>query len=188
LDLPDTIRSTAKNGGALDLRMVAERHNAVKVLLLLDVGGSMDDHIRTCEELFSACRGEFKHLEQYYFHNCPYEGLWKDNRRRDQRVDTWHVIHTYGADYKLIFVGDAAMSPYEVAEPGGSVEHYNPESGQVWMQRLTTAFPRAVWLNPMQESAWPYTHSVAMLGRLMNNRMFPLTLAGLDGAMRELSR
>lgn len=188
LDLPATIASTAKNGGALDLHLVAERHNSVKVLLLLDVGGSMDDHIRACEELFSAARGEFKHLEQYYFHNCPYEGLWKDNHRRDQRVDTWHVLHTYGADYKLIIVGDAAMSPYEITHVGGSVEHYNPESGQVWMERLLGVYPHAVWLNPLDQSAWRYTHSVGHLQRLMTGRMYPLTLAGLDGAMRELGR
>lgn len=188
LDLPATIAATAKNGGALDLHLVAERHNAVKVLLLLDVGGSMDDHIRACEELFSAARGEFKHLEQYYFHNCPYEGLWKDNRRRDQRVDTWHVLHTYGADYKLIIVGDAAMSPYEITHVGGSVEHYNPESGQVWMERLLGIYHHAVWLNPLDQSAWRYTHSVGHLQRLMAGRMYPLTLAGLDGAMRELGR
>ena len=188
LDLADTIRSTARNGGALDLRMVPERHNAVKVLLLLDVGGSMDDHIRTCEELFSAARGEFKHLEQYYFHNCPYEGLWKDNRRRHEVVDTWHVIHTYGADYKLIFVGDASMSPYELVQPGGSVEHYNPESGQTWMSRLTNAFPHTVWLNPLNPDYWRYTQSIAMVQQMMTNRMYPLTLAGLDAAMRELVR
>jgi len=188
LDLPDTIRSTARNGGALDLRLVPERHNSVKVLLLLDVGGSMDDHIRTCEELFSAARGEFKHLEQYYFHNCPYEGLWKDNNRRDQRIDTWHVLHTFGSDYKLIFVGDASMSPYELVEQGGSVEHNNPEPGQVWLNRLTTTFPQAVWLNPLDEAYWKYTHSVGMVKQMMNDRMYPLTLAGLDGAMRELSR
>ena len=188
LDLADTIRSTARNGGSLDLRMVPERHNAVKVLLLLDVGGSMDDHIRTCEELFSAARGEFKHLEQYYFHNCPYEGLWKDNRRRHQVVDTWHVIHTYGADYKLIFVGDASMSPYELVQPGGSVEHYNPESGQTWMSRLTNAFPHTVWLNPLNPDYWRYTQSISMVQQMMANRMYPLTLAGLDAAMRELVR
>ena len=188
LDLPDTIISTARNGGALDLRLVPERHNSVKVLLLLDVGGSMDDHIRTCEELFSAARGEFKHLEQYYFHNCPYEGLWKDNRRRDQRIDTWHVLHTFGSDYKLIFVGDASMSPYELTERGGSVEHNNPEPGRVWINRLTTTFPHAVWLNPSDQTYWKYTRSIDMVQQMMEGRMFPLTLAGLDGAMRELSR
>ena len=187
MDLPGTIRSTARNGGSLDLQMVPERHNAVKVLLLLDVGGSMDDHIRTCEELFSAARGEFKHLEQFYFHNCPYEGLWKDNaRRRQSSVDTWHVIHTFGADYKLIFVGDASMSPYELVQPGGSVEHFNPESGQTWMTRLTNAFQHTVWLNPVAQDYWRYTHSIAMVQQMMNNRMFPLTLAGLDSAMKEL--
>lgn len=188
LDLSGTIASTARNGGALDLKLVAERHNAVKVLLLLDVGGSMDDYIRACEQLFSAARGEFKHLEQYYFHNCPYEGLWKDNRRRDQKIDTWHVIHTFGADYKLIFVGDACMSPYEISHPGGSVEHYNPEAGKVWMERLLSAYGHAVWLNPMDESAWRFNQSVGMMERLMGGRMYPLTLGGLDSAMRELGR
>ncbi len=188
LDLPGTIAATARNGGSLDLHMVAERHNAIKVLLLLDVGGSMDDHILACEQLFSAARSEFKYLEQYYFHNCPYEGLWKDNRRRDSRVDTWHVLHTYGADYKLVFVGDASMSPYEIAEVGGGVEMYNPEAGQVWIKRFLAAYPHAVWLNPLDERYWPHTHSIGMIDRLMDKRMFPLTLSGLDSAMRELMR
>jgi uncharacterized protein len=188
LDMPQTIRATAQNGGILNLQMVAERHNAVKVLLLLDVGGSMDDHIRTCEQLFSAVRSEFKHLEQYYFHNCPYEGLWKDNNRRHQRVDTWHILHTYGADYKLIFVGDASMSPYELLQQGGSVEHFNPESGQVWMRRLTSTFPRSVWLNPLDQRYWSGTDSIQILDHLMQGRMYPLTLAGLDDAMRVLGR
>ena len=187
LDLPGTIRSTARNGGALDLQMVPERHNAVKVLLLLDVGGSMDDHIKVCEELFSAARTEFKHLEQFYFHNCPYEGLWQDNRRRQQStVDTWHVIHTYGGDYKLILVGDASMSPYELVQPGGSVDHFNPESGQTWLSRLTHAFPHFAWLNPVDQTYWRYTHSIGMVQQMMDNRMFPLTLSGLDSAMQEL--
>ncbi|HIJ63081.1 MAG TPA: VWA domain-containing protein [Rhodospirillaceae bacterium] len=188
LDLPGTITSTARNAGSLDLKMVPERHNAVKVLLFLDVGGSMDDHIKTCDELFSAARSEFKHLEHFYFHNCPYEGVWKDNRRRQERSETWSVIHTYPTDYKLIMVGDAAMSPYEIVYPGGSVEHWNEETGSVWMKRLLSAFPHAVWLNPTPHAAWQYSQSTAMISQLMNGRMFPLTLAGLEGAMRELSR
>ena len=188
LDLPDTIRSTANNAGWLDLKLVPERHNAVKVLLFLDIGGSMDDHIRACEELFSAARTEFKHLEYFYFHNCVYETLWKDNRRRNaERVSTWDVLHTYPADYKAIFVGDAAMSPYEITQVGGSVEHWNPESGQAWMQRLLSTYKHAAWLNPTQERYWRATPSTGMLQRLLEGRMFPLTLEGLDGAMRELS-
>lgn len=189
LDLPDTIRSTARNAGWLDLKMVPERHNTVKVLLFLDIGGSMDDHIRLCEELFSAVRSEFKHLEYFYFHNCVYESVWRDNRRRrDERIGTWDVLHTYPADYKLIFVGDAAMSPYEITHPGGSVEHWNEEAGQVWLQRLLDVYRRAVWLNPNAERYWDYTESTRLLRRMMEGRMFPLTLSGLDDAMRELSR
>ena len=189
LDLPDTIRSTARNAGTLDLKMVRERHNSVKVLLFLDVGGSMDDHIRICEELFSAARGEFKHLEYFYFHNCVYEGLWRDNRRRHaERTPTWDVLHTYGADYKLVFVGDAAMSPYEIVYPGGSVEHWNEEAGQVWLQRLLDTYSRSIWLNPSPEAYWSYTESTRILQRLMGGRMYPLTIDGLDAGMRELSR
>jgi uncharacterized protein with von Willebrand factor type A (vWA) domain len=188
LDLPDTIRSTANNAGYLDLKLVPERHNAVKVLLFLDIGGSMDDHIRICEELFSAARTEFKHLEYFYFHNCVYETLWKDNRRRNaERLSTWDVMHTYPNDYRLVFVGDASMSPYEITQPGGSVEHWNQEAGQVWMQRLLGTYRRAVWLNPTQERYWQVTPSTGILQRLLDGRMFPLTLEGLDGAMRELS-
>jgi len=188
LDLPDTIHSTAKQGW-LDIRMVPERHNAVKVLLFLDAGGSMDPHVRVCQELFSAARTEFKHLEYYYFHNCPYEAVWRDNRRRHaERIDTYQVLHTYPADYKVVFVGDASMSPYEIVYPGGSVEHFNPEPGEVWMRRLTHVYPRAVWLNPVPEKYWKYTPSIDMLSQLMEGRMFPLTLEGLDRAMRELSR
>ncbi|MFC7331833.1 vWA domain-containing protein [Rhodocista pekingensis] len=188
LDLPDTIRSTARNAGWLDLRMVPERHNAVKVLLFLDVGGSMDDHVRVCEELFSAARTEFKHLEYFYFHNCVYEGVWKDNRRRHvERMSTWDVIHTYGSDYKLVFVGDAAMSPYEIVQPGGSVEHWNAEAGQVWLQRLLHTWRHAIWLNPTPEKYWGYTQSIAMIRQLMDGRMYPLTLEGLDRGMRELN-
>jgi uncharacterized protein with von Willebrand factor type A (vWA) domain len=189
LDLPGTIGSTARNAGYLDLRMVPERHNAVKVLLFLDVGGSMDDHIRICEELFSAARTEFKHLEYFYFHNCVYEGVWRDNRRRHaERIPTWDVIHTYPSDYKLVFVGDAAMSPYEIVYAGGSVEHWNEEPGQVWMQRLLQAYPHTVWLNPNVQQYWSYTESTRILQRLMAGRMFPLTLEGLDAGMRELNR
>jgi hypothetical protein len=189
LDLPDTIRSTAKNAGWLDLKLVPERHNAVKVLLCLDVGGSMEDHVRVCEELFSATRAEFKHLEYFYFHNCPYERLWRDNRRRHAKlVPTWQVLHTYPADYKLIFVGDATMSPYEIAVSGGSVEHWNEEPGQVWMQRLLGVYHRAIWLNPEPEERWGHTQSVRMMKQIMGDRMFPLTLQGLDDGMRALSR
>jgi uncharacterized protein with von Willebrand factor type A (vWA) domain len=189
LDLPDTIRSTARNAGTLDLKMVRERHNSVKVLLFLDIGGSMDDHIRICEELFSAARGEFKHLEYFYFHNCVYEGVWRDNRRRHaERMSTWDVIHTYAADYKLVFVGDAAMSPYEIVYPGGSVEHWNEEAGQVWLQRLLHTYSRSIWLNPAPRNYWSYTESTRILQRLMDGRMYPLTLDGLDAGMKELSR
>ncbi|MBM3600858.1 MAG: VWA domain-containing protein [Alphaproteobacteria bacterium] len=189
LDLPDTIRSTAKNAGWLDLKMVPERHNAVKVLLCLDVGGSMDDHVRVCEELFSAARAEFKHLEYFYFHNCPYERLWQDNRRRHAKMlPTWQVLHTYPADYKLIFVGDATMSPYEIAVPGGSVEHWNEEAGQVWLHRMLAIYHRAIWLNPEPQERWEYTQSVRMVRQIMGGRMYPLTLQGLDDGMRELSR
>ena len=188
LDLPGTIRDTADKG-YLDLRLVPERHNAVKVLLLLDVGGSMDPHIRLCEELFSAARSEFKHLDFFYFHNCPYEALWKDNRRRQtDTVPTLDVLHKYPRDWKLIFVGDAMMSPYEISMPGGAVEHWNPEAGAVWMQRLAEHFSHAAWLNPAPEKHWAYTISVDLIGELMAGRMFPLTLAGLDAAMRELNR
>jgi len=188
LDLPDTIRSTARNGGSLDLKLVPERHNKVKLLLCLDVGGSMDDHIQICDELFSAARSEFKHLEHFYFHNCPYERLWRDNRRRDQVIDSWSLLHRYAGDYKLVFVGDAAMSPYEIVEPGGSVEHWNQEAGAMWLQRFLEHFPHAVWLNPTPAAHWRYTQSIAMIDRLMGGRMFPLTLSGLELAMRSLNR
>jgi uncharacterized protein with von Willebrand factor type A (vWA) domain len=189
LDLDDTIRSTARRGGLLDLKMVPERHNAVKVLLFLDVGGSMYPYVRTCEELFSAARSEFKHLEYFYFHNCLYEGVWRDNRRRHgEQIPTWDVLHTYPADYKLIFVGDASMSPYEIAFPGGSVEHWNEEAGQVWMERILGVYSHAAWLNPVSERHWRYTPSIEMIGQLMGGRMYPLTLDGLDRAMRELGR
>lgn len=187
LDLPGTIHATAGNAGYLDLKMVPERHNAVKLLLLLDIGGSMDDHIRLCEELFSAVRTEFKHLETFYFHNCVYESVWRDNARRfDERMPTWDMLHTYPADYKLVFVGDAAMSPYEILYDGGSVEHWNEESGRVWMQRVLSVYRRAVWLNPVPEDRWGYTESTRLMKTIMEDRMFPLTIQGLDHAMRAL--
>ncbi len=189
LDLPDTIRSTAKNAGYLDLKLVPERHNKVKVLLLLDVGGSMEDHVRACEELFSAARAEFKHLEYYYFHNCLYEKVWKDNRRRHtDYIPTWELIHTYAPEYKVIFGGDSTMSPYEIVYPGGSVEHWNEEAGQVWMQRLLETYAKAVWLNPVPEQYWDYTPSIQSMREVLTERMFPLTLGGLENGMRELSR
>jgi uncharacterized protein with von Willebrand factor type A (vWA) domain len=189
LDLDDTIRSTARNAGWLDLRLRPERHNAVKVLLFLDIGGSMDEHVKTCAELFSAARGEFKHLEHYYFHNCPYEAVWKDAwRRHVERTPTSQVLHTYDQSYKLIFVGDASMSPYEIVQPGGSVEHWNAEAGEIWLSRLLATYPKAVWLNPVPERYWAGTQSIAMIRELMEGRMFPLTLDGLDRAMRRLTR
>jgi len=188
LDLDATVSGTARQGW-LDIHMRPERHNAVKLLLFLDVGGSMDPHIKLCEELFSAANSEFKNLEFFYFHNCPYEGVWKDNRRRFiERTPMWDVLHKYGHDYKLIFVGDASMSPYEITHPGGSVEHHNEESGVVWMQRLTNTYPAAAWLNPVPEAHWGYSQSIGILHELMNNRMYPLTLSGLDAAMRSLTR
>jgi uncharacterized protein with von Willebrand factor type A (vWA) domain len=189
LDLDDTIRSTARNAGWLDIRMVPERHNAAKVLLLLDIGGSMDGHVRMCEELFSAARAEFKHLEHFYFHNCPYELLWRDaSRRHVDKTPTHQVLHTYDASYKLIFVGDASMSPYEISHPGGSVEHMNEEPGEVWLRRLLDTYHKAVWLNPVPERHWAATHSIAIVRQAMEGRMFPLTLDGLDRAMRTLTR
>lgn len=187
-DLDNTIKSTAHQG-YLDIKMRPERRNAVKVLLFFDIGGSMDDHIRVCEELFSAARGEFKTMEYFYFHNCLYEYVWKNNRRRHaERLKTWDVLHTYGSDYKIIFVGDASMSPYEIAYAGGSVEHWNEEAGGVWLQRVLDIYSRAVWLNPVPEKHWGYTHSVGMVQDLFKQRMYPLTLEGLDDAMRELVR
>ncbi len=189
LDLEGTIDATARNAGLLDLKLVPERHNAVKVLLFLDVGGSMDDHVRVCEELFSAARSEFKHLEHFYFHNFIYEHLWKDNSRRFAALTpTEQVLRTYGRDYRLIVVGDATMSAYEITQPGGSIEHWNKEPGTLWMQRLGAAFPRLVWLNPEAEERWAYTPSVRLTRELVRERMFPLTIAGLDLAIRELKR
>ncbi len=189
LDLEATIRSTAHHGGLLDLKMVPERHNRAKVLLFLDVGGSMDDHIQVCEELFSAAQSEFKHLEHFYFHNCVYEAVWKDNRKRhNEPLSTWDLIHTYGADYQLIFVGDATMSPYEITYPGGSVEHWNQEPGMVWVERLLAAYPNAIWINPQPEQQWSYIQSIQLVREIMQDRMFPLTLAGLEQGMKLLSK
>ena len=188
LALADTIDATARAGGWLDIKMQAERRNVVKVLLLLDIGGSMDDHVKTCEELFSAARSEFKHLEHYYFHNFTYENLWRDNRRRfNEHVTTTEVIRTYGADYKLILVGDATMSPYEITQPGGSVEHWNAEAGSVWLQRLMKQYPKFVWINPTRRSRWRQTASIETTQGLLEGRMYPLTLSGLDDAMSALS-
>ena len=188
LDLPGTIRATADNAGHLDLKMVPTRKNEVKVLLFLDVGGSMDDHIRLAEELFSAARSEIKHLEHYYFHNCVYERVWKDNRRRyEETIPLVEVLRTYGPDYKVIFVGDASMSPYEISLPGGSIEHWNEESGATWMRRVLSTWPHSVWLNPVPEGWWHYTHSIGMVRELMEDRMYPLTLEGLEAGMKELS-
>ena len=188
LDLDDTIRSTAKQG-YLDIKMVPERHNAIKVLIFFDIGGSMDPHIKLCEELFSAARSEFKHMEYFYFHNCLYEGVWQDNSRRHQnRMDTYDILHKYPHDYKVIFVGDASMSPYEIVYPGGSVEHWNEESGEVWMKRVLEIYQSAIWLNPTKEAHWDYTHSISLMRQLMDERMYPLTVGGLEAAMKELSR
>ena len=188
LDLDGTIKGTAHKG-YLDILMRPERHNAVKVLLFFDVGGSMDWHIKATEELFSAARSEFKHMEHFYFHNCLYEKVWKENRRRfDDTTPTWDVLHTYPHDYKVIFVGDAAMSPYEIMAPGGSVEHFNEETGAAWMERVARTYPACVWLNPVAEKEWDYTQSIRIMRQLMGGRMYPLTLEGLDKAMRELVR
>ncbi|GAA6158279.1 VWA domain-containing protein [Ruegeria sp. HU-ET01832] len=188
LDLDGTIRATAEHG-YLDVKTRPERHNAVKVLLFLDVGGSMDPHIKVVEELFSAARTEFKHLEYYYFHNCLYEGVWRDNARRwDQQTPTHEVLRTYGPDYKCIFVGDASMSPYEIAYPGGANEHWNQEAGQVWLQRARDQWASNLWINPVPEKYWDYTHSISMIREIFEDRMVPMTLAGLEQGMRELTR
>ncbi len=186
-DLEGTIDSTARRAGLLDIRMVPERHNAVKVLLFLDIGGSMDEHVRSCEELFAAARSEFKHLEHFYFHNFVYESVWKDNRRRHaERTPLPQLMRTYGHDYRLVVVGDATMSPYEILQPGGSIEHWNEEPGAAWMKRLLATYPRHVWLNPEASDRWEFTPSIRITRELVDNRMFPLTLAGLDRAMRSL--
>ncbi len=189
LDLDDTVRCTAANAGLLDIRMIPERHNKVKVLLLMDVGGTMDEHIARVEELFSAAKSEFKHLEFYYFHNCVYDFVWKNNRRRySEKLATWDLIRKYNKDYKLVFVGDATMSPYEILQPGGSVEYNNEEPGAEWLQRLTHAYPHFAWINPEPQGVWGYRQSISIVQQLMRQRMFPLTLAGLEGAMRLLSK
>ena len=189
LALDDTIRSTANNAGWLDIKMQPERRNRIKVLMLMDVGGTMDDHIERTEELFLAAQSEFKHMEFFYFHNCVYDFLWKNNRRRNaERFATWDVLRKYPPDTKLIFVGDATMSPYEILYPGGSVEYNNEESGQVWLARFTAAFPKFIWLNPEQEHLWQYRQSIGVMRQLMNERMFPLSLEGLERGMRLLSK
>lgn len=188
LDLDGTIRATAEHG-YLDVKTRPERRNAVKVVLFLDVGGSMDPHIKVMEELFSAAKSEFKHLEHYYFHNCLYEGVWKDNKRRwDQQIPTWEVLRTYGPDYKCIFVGDASMSPYEIAYPGGANEHWNPEAGQVWLERAREQWPANLWINPVPERHWDYTQSIGMIKELFEGSMVPMTLEGLEKGMKELTR
>jgi uncharacterized protein with von Willebrand factor type A (vWA) domain len=188
LDLDGTIKSTAEHGW-LDVQMRPERRNAIKVLLFFDIGGSMDWHVRQVEELFSAAKSEFKHMEYFYFHNCLYEHVWRNNRRRfDEKTETWDVIRTYPSDYRVVLVGDASMSPYEIVQPGGSVEHWNEEPGQVWLQRLAGHFHHVAWLNPVKQTHWPYTHSIQQIRQLMADRMYPLTLEGIDRAMRELVR
>jgi uncharacterized protein len=188
LDMSATIKGTAEKG-YLDIQMRAERRNKISVLLFFDIGGSMDSHIRVCEELFSAARSEFKNMEFYYFHNCLYESVWKDNRRRHaEKLNTWDILHKYPHDYKVIFVGDATMSPYEITFPGGSVEHWNEEAGAVWMDRVAQIYDHMIWLNPTAERHWDYTPSVGVMKRLVNDRMFPLTLDGLERAMKELAR
>jgi uncharacterized protein with von Willebrand factor type A (vWA) domain len=189
LDLDETISKTAANAGYLDIKMRPERHNNVKVLLLMDVGGTMDDHIARVEELFSATKTEFKHLEFYYFHNCVYDFMWKNNRRRfAEKFATWDIIRKYNKDYKLIFVGDATMSPYEILQPGGSVEYNNEEPGADWLQRLTSAFPKFAWINPEPQGVWQYRQSISVIQQLMQQRMYPLTLKGLEEAMRLLTK
>ena len=189
LDVRTTIGETAKKGGMLDIHMAPERHNAVKVLMFFDVGGSMDPHVKTTQELFSAVQSEFKYLEYFYFHNCVYEEVWKDNLRRNQeRISIWDIIHRYGKDYKVIFVGDATMGPYEITYPGGSVEHWNEEPGSAWMQRLLNHFNNAVWLNPQAENYWPYYSSIKIMREIMEDKMYGLTLEGLTDAIKGLSR
>ena len=189
LDLDDTIRSTARNAGLLDIKMVPERHNAVKVLLFFDVGGSMDPHVKICEELFSAARTEFKHMEYFYFHNFVYESVWKNNiRRHNERTPVLDIMHKYAHDYKVVLVGDASMSPYEIAQPGGSVEHWNEEAGEMWMQRLSSTYDKVIWINPVPEEEWEYTQSIVMTNRILEGRMYPLNLKGLEEGMAYLSK
>ena len=187
LDIDNTINHTARNAGLLNIHMVPERHNAVKVLLFLDAGGSMDPHVRVCQELFSASHTEFKHLEYFYFHNCVYDRVWKDNRRRhNETIPLMQIMHKYGPDHKLIFVGDASMSPYEIMMPGGAVEHWNEEAGADWMGRLLTTYPNAIWLNPVPEEHWQYTSSITMLEEMLSNRMFPLSVEGISKGIEAL--
>lgn len=187
--MPDTIRSTAKNAGLLDLKLVPERHNAAKVLLFFDVGGSMDPYVRSCEQMFSAARSEFKHMEYFYFHNFLYDFVWRDNsRRRNEIVGTLELIHRYPHDYRVIFVGDASMSPYEILQPGGSVEFWNEESGERWLRRVMQSWPKLVWLNPTPEEHWEFTQSIDITRRLIEDRMYPMTLKGLEDAMNYLGR
>ena len=187
LDLHGTIQATSEQAGWLDLRFVRERHNAIKLLVFFDVGGSMDDHIEQCQKLFAAVKSEFKHLEFFYFHNCVYEGVWRDNKRRyTEQLKTDDIIHTYGSDYKLIFVGDATMGPYEIDYPGGSVEHFNEQPGKVWLQRLLAQYPKAVWLNPQPQPWWGHYYSIGMIEQIMQKRMYPLTLDGLSAAIKTL--
>lgn len=187
--LDDTIQATAANAGMLDIKMRPERHNKVKVLLLMDVGGTMDEHIHRVEELFSAAKSEFKHLEIFYFHNCVYDHVWKNNRRRfSEKTSTYDLIHKYNRDYKLIFVGDATMSPYEILHPGGSVEYMNEEAGAVWMDRLTQHFPKHTWINPEPQGVWGYRQSIELMQRLVHGRMHPMTMGGLEAAMRQLNQ
>ncbi|AVF56454.1 hypothetical protein AL527_15500 [Pseudomonas fulva] len=189
LDIDGTIDHTARDAGLLNIQMRPERRNKVKLLLLFDIGGSMDAHVRVCEELFSACRTEFKHLEYYYFHNCVYETVWKNNlRRTSERYSTFDLLHKYGDDYKVVFVGDAAMAPYEITQPGGSVEHWNEEAGYVWMQRIMAKFRKVIWINPYPRQAWDYTASTHLVRELIEDRMYPLTLQGLEDGMRYLSK
>jgi len=189
LDLPDTIAATARNAGYLDLKLVPERHNRIKVLMLLDVGGTMDDHVRAVEELFCAARAQFRQLQFFYFHNCVYDHLWRNNRRRhSERFATWDIIRKYNRDYRLVFVGDATMSPYEILQPHGSVEYNNPEAGATWLQRLIAQFAHFAWINPEPEGLWPYRQSIAVIRQIMGDRMYPLTLDGLTRAMRVLAR
>jgi uncharacterized protein with von Willebrand factor type A (vWA) domain len=189
LDMDDTIRSTARNAGLLDIKMVPERHNAVKVLLFFDVGGSMDPYVKICEEMFSAARAEFKHMEYFYFHNFIYESVWNNNiRRHTERLQLLDIMHKYSADYKIVIVGDASMSPYEILQPGGSVEHWNEETGKQWLQRLKDTYEKIIWINPVPEKEWHYTQSIEITHHLMEGKMFPLTLKGLEEGMAYLSK
>ena len=187
--MDNTIQSTAHNGGMLDIKMRPERRNTVKVLAFFDIGGSMDAHVKICEELFSATRTEFKHLENFYFHNFLYESVWQDNKRRlSERIPTWEILNKYGSDYRVVIVGDATMAPYEITHSGGSVEHWNEEPGAVWMQRISTIYPKLIWINPTPQETWEYSSSVAITQELVENRMYPLTIRGLEDAMSLLSK